>query len=114
MENFFVNIAVPGTYYFVMVAGAILLLFILLEVIIKPLLNGNFKGLISVGVFGALLFGIYAMSSGEKTGKLLGKDYSGISEGVMKFVSAGINVTLFMIIAAFALWIILEIVNLAK
>jgi len=114
MESFFVNYAVPGTYWLVIIAGVILLLFILLEVIIKPLLSGNFKGLISVGIFGALLFGVYAISSGEKTGKLLGKDYSGISEGVMKFVSAGINITLFMIIAAFALWIILEIVNLAK
>lgn len=111
MESIIVNSVLPVVFWIIVAAFAILLLFIFID-FLNP--ANKFKGLIGTALLGALIFGVYTISSGDIPTKYLGKDYSHITEFVMKYTTAGVTVAVLMILLGFALWIVLEILNLAK
>lgn len=111
MENFIIENLIPFTAYAVMASFALLLGFILIG-FLNP--ANKFKGLIGTIILVALAFGVYAMTSGEIPSEFAVKKYSYLTEGIYKYISASVLVSVIMIGVGLVLWIVMEALNLAK
>lgn len=106
MENFILNILLPGGIILAIVG----FLFFLLSMVYGILQNlkGSTKLLIALGVV-VIIFGIsYTLASDSNPSSI------DVSPGTIKFVTAGIITTGFMTIGAFVVWIGTGIYDLIK
>jgi len=111
METFIIDTLIPVTAWIVLGSFALLLVFILIG-FLNP--ANKFKGLIGTLILLGLAFGVYAMTSGEIPTEFTVKKYSYLTEGVYKYISASVWVSIILIAAGALLWVVMEAINLGK
>lgn len=112
MENFIIDSLIPFTAYAVLASFALLLVFILIG-FLNP--ANKFKGLIGTVILIALAFGVYAMTSGTiPIEEFPPKKYGYLTEGIYKYISASVWVSVILIGLGAVLWIVMEALNLGK
>jgi len=106
MENFLVNIMLPGTIFLAIIAGALFVFSLLIGIFQN--IKGSAKLIIGLAVIIVTYFISYALASDVNPTSIP------LSAGAIKSVSAGIYTMIVMVILAIVSWLGMSIYNTIK
>ncbi|MCB0514756.1 MAG: hypothetical protein R2798_13685 [Chitinophagales bacterium] len=112
MESFVTNWGINIALWLVYIAIGLIVVFFILNAIKNP--KSAFKSILSAGVLALFLIIVYFTAS-DSIGKVFQTaSYAYLTPSIMKYVTAGINASVFLLIAALASWVLLEVYNFVK
>lgn len=116
LQSFFTDILLPFTTYLTIGGFVLILLFAIYQTAMGLASDPGTtsKGLIGFAVFAVVLFILYSVASGDKTGVFKASQYKDLTGQVMKFVTFGVfSAIVFAVFAALSA-LVLEVINWLK
>jgi len=116
MQDIFVNWGIPIAQWLVIGGMGLALLFALLQ-LVQGLINdtaNTVKTLAGMLVFFLFVFIVYTMADGSVSETFEKQQYAHVTPGLMKGVWAGILTSLLLVLGAFAIAVVMEIINMVK
>lgn len=114
MQDFIVNVLIPGTVYLASFAAILVAVFFVVNAIKDP--KSAIMPLVGSAAMLLIIFIISMFEPGTITDMYRTAKYAdfGITEGVMKFVGTGIRSAVIFTISGFLLWIVFEAINFVR
>ncbi|MGB0838799.1 MAG: hypothetical protein ACPGXL_01605 [Chitinophagales bacterium] len=116
MEDMMVNIGIPAALWMTVIAGAMWLIFTIIQTAGNLAFNPaqTIKGLAGIILFFVVSFIIYTISPDTASPEIMAKFGSKLTPTIIKGVSTGITLSLVLIAAAAIVAVVTELINLVR